>query len=74
MQPIPSTQPQINYKNVMKEYNLGPNGAILTSLNLFATRFDQVCVVLSGDDAAGFIFEPFFMTHCNYFNNRPCAR
>ena len=26
----------------MKQYNLGPNGAILTSLNLFATRFDQV--------------------------------
>lgn len=34
---------QVNYKNVMKEYNLGPNGGILTSLNLFATRFDQVC-------------------------------
>jgi len=32
----------INYKNVMKEYNLGPNGAIMTSLNLFSTRFDQV--------------------------------
>ena len=62
---IPSTQTQINYKNVMKEYNLGPNGAILTSLNLFATRFDQVCVARSGDDAAGYILEPFFMTHCN---------
>lgn len=24
-------------------YGLGPNGAIMTSLNLFATRFDQVC-------------------------------
>lgn len=33
---------QVNYKNVMKQYGLGPNGAILTSLNLFATRFDQV--------------------------------
>ena len=32
----------VNYKNVMKEYNLGPNGAILTSLNLFATKFDEV--------------------------------
>ena len=32
----------VNYKNVMKQYGLGPNGAILTSLNLFATRFDQV--------------------------------
>ncbi|KAJ1543614.1 GPN-loop GTPase 1 [Nowakowskiella sp. JEL0078] len=26
----------------MKQYNLGPNGGILTSLNLFATKFDQV--------------------------------
>ena len=33
---------QVNYKNVMKQYSLGPNGGILTSLNLFATRFDQV--------------------------------
>lgn len=32
----------MNYKSVMKEYNLGPNGGILTSLNLFATKFDQV--------------------------------
>lgn len=32
----------VDYKQVMKQYNLGPNGAILTSLNLFATRFDQV--------------------------------
>ena len=32
----------VNYKEVMKQYGLGPNGAILTSLNLFATRFDQV--------------------------------
>ncbi|XP_068650714.1 GPN-loop GTPase QQT2-like [Aristolochia californica] len=32
----------IKYKDVMKEYNLGPNGGILTSLNLFATKFDQV--------------------------------
>lgn len=32
----------VNYKNVMSEYKLGPNGGILTSLNLFATRFDQV--------------------------------
>ena len=34
----------VNYKNVMQQYGLGPNGAILTSLNLFATRFDQVGV------------------------------
>jgi hypothetical protein len=34
--------PQVNYKNVMKQYGLGPNGGILTASNLFATRFDQV--------------------------------
>ena len=32
----------VNYKEVMKQYNLGPNGGIMTSLNLFATKFDQV--------------------------------
>ena len=36
----------VKYKNVMKEYNLGPNGAILTACNLFATRFDQVMGLL----------------------------
>ncbi|PFH49552.1 hypothetical protein AMATHDRAFT_147528 [Amanita thiersii Skay4041] len=32
----------INYHEVMKQYNLGPNGGILTALNLFTTKFDQV--------------------------------
>eukprot|EP00177_Eucheuma_denticulatum_P006205 GFKZ01011318.1.p1 GENE.GFKZ01011318.1~~GFKZ01011318.1.p1 ORF type:complete len:401 (+),score=91.21 GFKZ01011318.1:227-1429(+) len=32
----------LKYKDVMKDYSLGPNGAIITSLNLYATRFDQV--------------------------------
>ncbi|KAK7795408.1 hypothetical protein U0070_002481 [Myodes glareolus] len=43
----------VKYKEVMKQYHfphlpgtdwygLGPNGGIVTSLNLFATRFDQV--------------------------------
>ncbi|KAI5960801.1 uncharacterized protein KGF55_004371 [Candida pseudojiufengensis] len=32
----------IKYKKVMEEYNLGPNGAIVTSLNLFSTKIDQV--------------------------------
>ena len=36
----------VNYKEVMKQYGLGPNGAIVTSLNLFATRFDQVLTLL----------------------------
>lgn len=36
----------VNYKEVMKQYGLGPNGGILTALNLFATRFDQVVSLL----------------------------
>ena len=34
----------VNYKQVMQQYGLGPNGGIMTALNLFATRFDQVIV------------------------------
>jgi GTPase SAR1 family protein len=36
----------ISYSDVMSSYNLGPNGAIMTSLNLFATKFDQVVAIL----------------------------
>jgi GTPase SAR1 family protein len=36
----------VNYKEVMKAYNLGPNGGILTSLNLFATKIDQILALL----------------------------
>lgn len=36
----------VDYKQVMTEYGLGPNGAIMTSLNLFATRFDQVVDII----------------------------
>lgn len=36
----------VNYKEVMKQYNLGPNGGIITSLNLFATKIDQVLGLL----------------------------
>ncbi|ORY85423.1 hypothetical protein BCR35DRAFT_302912 [Leucosporidium creatinivorum] len=32
----------VDYAEVMKQYNLGPNGGILTALNLFTTKFDQV--------------------------------
>jgi len=35
-------QDTVKYKDVMKQFNLGPNGAIMTSLNLFATHFGQV--------------------------------
>lgn len=36
----------LNYKEVMREYNLGPNGGILTSLNIFATKIDQIISIL----------------------------
>ncbi|EEB09331.1 hypothetical protein SJAG_04531 [Schizosaccharomyces japonicus yFS275] len=36
----------VAYKEVMKQYNLGPNGGIMTSLNLFVTKFDQVLNIL----------------------------
>lgn len=32
----------VDYRKVMKDFVLGPNGAMITSLNLFATKFDQV--------------------------------
>lgn len=32
----------IRSKADMNRYNLGPNGGILTALNLFTTKFDQV--------------------------------
>ena len=31
-----------DYKGIMTEYKLGPNGAIVTALNLFATQFADV--------------------------------
>ena len=43
----------VNYKEVMKQYNLGPNGGILTAANLFATRFDQVVSLLQRRAEAG---------------------
>ena len=36
----------VKYKEIMKKYELGPNGAIVTSLNLFATQFDQVIEIV----------------------------
>ncbi|XP_075222368.1 GPN-loop GTPase 1 [Lycorma delicatula] len=36
----------VKYKEVMKQYGLGPNGGIVTSLNLFSTKFDQVLQLL----------------------------
>lgn len=49
----------INYKRVMKEYELGPNGAIITSLNLFATKFDQLATLIDQkkNEMKHFIFD-----------------
>ena len=40
----------VKYKAVMKEYQLGPNGAILTCLNIFAAQFDQVIKLIESKD------------------------
>ena len=40
--PVVDIRNKIKVKDVMKNYNLGPNGAILTSLNLYSAQFDQV--------------------------------
>lgn len=37
----------VDYQKVRKEYSLGPNGGILTCLNLFTTKFDQVLDLLA---------------------------
>lgn len=41
----------VDYKKVMKTYGLGPNGAILTALNLFTTKFDQVLSLVDKKDS-----------------------
>lgn len=36
----------VNYKEVMKQYKLGPNGGIVTALNLFSTKFSDVIALI----------------------------
>mmetsp|Transcript_17620 Transcript_17620/g.16861 ORF Transcript_17620/g.16861 Transcript_17620/m.16861 type:complete len:80 (+) Transcript_17620:189-428(+) len=38
----------VKYKSIMKSYKLGPNGAILTCLNIFAAQFDQAIKLIDG--------------------------
>lgn len=57
-------------RGVMKQYGLGPNGAIMTSLNLYATKFDQVISLIEVNFCSffycfkqgdlSFSFHPFF--------------
>ena len=42
-----------NYREVMTQPNLGPSGGIVTLLNLFATKMDQVVGILERRAAAG---------------------
>lgn len=41
----------------MEKYNLGPNGGIVTSLNLFTTKFSQVLQLLGKTSAELAIFD-----------------
>lgn len=47
----------MNYKEVMKQYQLGPNGAIVTSLNLFSTKFSEVIDFISKSDHEYVVFD-----------------
>ena len=51
----------VAYKELMEQYSLGPNGGILTALNLFATRFDQVLSALERRDDAPPAERPSFV-------------
>ena len=45
----------VKYKEVMVSNNLGPNGAILTCLNLFSTNIDKVISILENKSDLDFI-------------------
>jgi GTPase SAR1 family protein len=36
----------VDYQQIMQQYRIGPNGGILTALNMFATKFHQVISIL----------------------------
>lgn len=40
----------VDYKGVMHDYRLGPNGAIMTCMNLFTSKIDQIMKILQGKD------------------------
>jgi GTPase SAR1 family protein len=45
----------INYKNIMLSNNLGPNGAILTCLNIFSTNIDKILDILNEKENLDYI-------------------
>ena len=59
----------VHYSQVMKSYKLGPNGAILTCLNLFTTKFDQVLQLV--DKRYELQSSTSFFLYCTYV--RPSA-
>lgn len=61
----------VNYKEVMKQFNLGPNGGILTSLNLFSTKIDQVIALLEKRTAPPAPAEPPIQTTVEFMTNAP---
>ena len=60
------TKDTVNYKEVMKHFGLGPNGGIMTSLNLFATKFDQASCGMPGPARGGEMHTGVFL---NFFWN-----
>jgi GTPase SAR1 family protein len=46
----------VKYDDVMEQFKLGPNGAILTSLNLFATKFHELVGILQNRSDLRFAF------------------
>ena len=45
----------IKYKELMTSNNLGPNGSILTSLNLFSTNIDKEISILESKKDLDFV-------------------
>ncbi len=46
-QPNLDIRDTVDYHGIMKEHCLGPNGSILTCLNLFVTKIDEIIKILS---------------------------
>jgi hypothetical protein len=53
-----------------QRYNLGPNGGILTALNLFTTKFDQVLdLVEKRSESVEYDLFSFFISYIAGFAN-----
>lgn len=45
----------INYKKLMSDYQLGPNGAMVTALNMFCAQIEQVVKLLEAKEDLDYI-------------------